>query len=221
MKLYKKLLCGALAAAMVLSMAACDSKPKTRDYSDDDDDDTPSTTTTTTTGEEGEDGEDDPPGRLLDFCLTIPDDYMKAENEALKLTGTKNELKDYSANIKLPRIAKAKVTVMMSIDWQYLQKNNVEGDPFAQYHATLMWRNVNADQAGDVEIVRVAENEMTDRVVTATATGTAPDILPANYDLTYPRWNAAGLTASLVPYKDYLGLNEQFYYEDLYNRDFL
>ena len=38
--------------------------------------------------------------------------------------------------------------------------------------------------------------------------------MPANYDLAYPRWSAAGLTDSVEKYADHLGLDE----EGLYNR---
>lgn len=115
---------------------------------------------------------------------------------------------DYSDGIMLPELTKEQQTVqvLMTIDWGYLETNNKEEDPFAQYHATLIWRE--AYQGGDVEIVTIADSELTDYVATNTAAGNAPDILPCNYDMTYPQWNAAGLTASIMDYKDYIKLDD-------------
>lgn len=131
---------------------------------------------------------------------------------------------NYSDNIKLPELDNAHVTVMMSIDWTYLENNYNEADPFAQYDATLIWRDAYAAQAGDVEIITITDEQQTDYVATQTASGTAPDILPANYDLTYPRWNAAGLTASIEEYADFLQLdakNPNNPEEDLYNHQLM
>ncbi len=131
---------------------------------------------------------------------------------------------DYSDGILLPDLENATVTVMMSIDWSYLESNNNPDDPFAQYIATLMWREAYADKGGDVEIITISDEQQTDYVATQTASGTAPDILPANYDLTYPRWSAAGLTASIEQYKDHLELdakNPANPEEDLYNKDLM
>lgn len=129
---------------------------------------------------------------------------------------------DYSEGILLPELEDNMVQVMMSIDWGYLETNNNPEDPFAQYQATLIWRE--AYEGGDVEIVTIADSEQTDYVATQTASGTAPDILPANYDLTYPRWNAAGLTASIEDYADYIGLdakNPNNPEEDLFNHELM
>ncbi len=115
---------------------------------------------------------------------------------------------DYSDGILLPDLDNATVTVMMSIDWSYLESNNNPDDPFAQYISTLMWREAYAAQAGDVEIVTISDEQMTDYLATQTASGTAPDIIPAN-GMTYPRWNASGLTQSVEKYADYLQLDAQ------------
>ncbi len=131
---------------------------------------------------------------------------------------------EYSDGIKLPVLDNATVKVMMSIDWGYLETNNNPDDPFAQYLATLIWREAYASQGGDVEIVTISDEQQTDFVATQTASGTAPDILPANYDLTYPRWNAAGLTASIEDYADYIELdakNPNKPEEDLYNKSLM
>ncbi len=131
---------------------------------------------------------------------------------------------DYSDGILLPSLDNAHVTVMMSIDWSYLESNNNPDDPFAQYIATLMWRDAYASQGGDVEIVTISDEQMTDYVATQTASGTAPDILPANYDLTYPRWSAAGLTDSIEKYAGHLQLdakNPANPEEDLYNKSLM
>ncbi len=114
---------------------------------------------------------------------------------------------EYSDNIMLPKLNDALVEVMMSIDWSYLETNNNPADPFAQYHATLIWRDAYASQQGDVAIVTISDEQQTDFIATQTASGTAPDIIPCNYDLTYPRWNAAGLTASIDDYADYIELD--------------
>lgn len=128
---------------------------------------------------------------------------------------------EYSDGIMLPELEDAHVTVMMSIDWSYLESNNNPDDPFAQYLATMIWRDAYASQEGDVEIITISDEQQTDYVATQTASGTAPDILPANYDLTYPRWNAAGLTASIEQYAAHLQLdakNPNDPEEDLYNQ---
>ncbi len=126
---------------------------------------------------------------------------------------------EYGDGILLPDLANAHVTTMMSIDWSYLESGNNPEDPFAQYHATLLWREAYASQGGDVEIVTISEEQMTDYLATQTAAGTAPDIIPAN-GMTYPRWNASGLTQSIEKYADHLELNAKNPYnpeEDLYN----
>ncbi len=131
---------------------------------------------------------------------------------------------EYSDGIMLPELKNAHVTVMMSIDWSYLESNNNPDDPFAQYIATMMWRDAYASQEGDVEIITITDEQQTDYVATQTASGTAPDILPANYDLTYPRWSAAGLTSSIEKYKDHLQLdakNPNNPEEDLYNKSLM
>ena len=128
---------------------------------------------------------------------------------------------EYSDNIMLPELEDAHVTVMMSIDWSYLESNNNPDDPFAQYIATMMWRDAYASQEGDVEIITISDEQQTDYVATQTASGTAPDILPANYDLTYPKWSAAGLTSSIEQYAGHLQLdakNPANPEEDLYNK---
>ncbi|MBQ9414396.1 MAG: extracellular solute-binding protein [Clostridia bacterium] len=114
---------------------------------------------------------------------------------------------DYSDGITLPNLDDAKVSVMMSIDWNYLETNNDPDDPFAQYQATLIWRDVYSDMEGDVTVVTISDEQQTDYLATQTASGTAPDIIPCNYDLTYPKWNAAGLTASIDQYAAYLQLD--------------
>ncbi len=140
----------------------------------------------------------------LAYVLEVPSNYAEKEEQ-----DTGNELEDYSKGIMLPELSKkdATVDVLMSIDWQYLRDNNDETEPFAQYHATLMWRAVYAEHGGDVKITTITENEMTDHVAAGTAAGKAPDIIPANYDLTYPQWNAAGLTSSVEEYAEYLDLD--------------
>ncbi len=128
---------------------------------------------------------------------------------------------EYSDGIMLPELEDAHVSVLMSIDWSYLESNNNPDDPFAQYIATLMWRDVYASQEGDVEIITISDEQQTDYVATQTASGTAPDIIPANYDLTYPKWSAAGLTASIEQYAGHLQLdakNPANPEEDLYNK---
>lgn len=153
----------------------------------------------------------------LDYVLEVPSNYADAEMAA---QGT--VLADYSEGIMLPELSNNKVSVMMSIDWSNLQQGNNEEEPYAQYHATLMWRSVY--DGGDVEIITITDEQQTDFVATQTASGTAPDIIPANYDLTYPRWNAAGLTASIEDYADYLGLyekNPNKPEEDLYNQELM
>jgi len=114
---------------------------------------------------------------------------------------------EYSDNILLPDLENAAVDVMMSIDWAYLESNNNPDDPFAQYLSTLIWRDAYAGQAGDVTITTISDEQQTDFLATQTASGTAPDIIPCNYDLTYPRWNAAGLTASVEQYAGHLELD--------------
>lgn len=126
---------------------------------------------------------------------------------------------EYGDGILLPELNDAHVTVMMSIDWSYLESNNNPEDPFAQYHATLLWREAYAAQQGDVEIVTISEEQMTDYLATQTASGSAPDIIPAN-NMTYPQWNASGLTQSIEKYAGHLELNAKNPYnpeEDLYN----
>ncbi len=150
------------------------------------------------------------------------DDMPDASNPDQYFTVMANG--EYSDGIMLPELDDATVSVMMSIDWAYLESNNNEDDPFAQYLATLIWRDAYAAQGGDVTIVTISDEQQTDYVATQTASGTAPDILPANYDLTYPRWNAAGLTASIEKFADYLQLdakNPNNPEEDLYNHQLM
>lgn len=185
----KRVLCAILAAAMVLSLSACNF---------------------------GGGGTTVDP---LNYTLDVPNDYAASEMEEQGTT-----LADYSEGIMLPELENATVEVMMSIDWGYLQQNNNETDPFAQYHATLMWRDVYAAQEGDVKIVTITDEQQTDYIATQTAAGAAPDIIPANYDLTYPKWSAAGLTASVEEYADYLGLYEKNPLnpeEDLFNQSLM
>ncbi len=128
---------------------------------------------------------------------------------------------DYSDGIMLPQLEDVNVSVMMSIDWNYLESNNDPSDPFAQYQATLIWRN--AYPGGDVSITTITEEQMTEYLATQTASGTAPDIIPCNRT-TYPQWNAAGLTASMEQYRDYLQLDAMDPTDPqrpLYNRDLM
>ena len=130
---------------------------------------------------------------------------------------------DYGDGILLPDLENAHVTVMMSIDWSYLESGNNPDDPFAQYIATLLWREAYASQEGDVEIVTISEEQMTDYLATQTASGVAPDIIPAN-DATYPKWNASGLTQSIEKYADHLELTAKNPYnpeENLYNLELM
>lgn len=194
----KRVLCAIFAAAMLLSLTACGGTTQTPQSS--------------TIGDGSKE-------QLLTYDLPVPADYAVSEEEAMGV-----ELADYSTGIALPKLPNATIEVMMSIDWAALQNGNNEADPYAQYHATLMWRKVYADQGGDVKIVTITENNQTDYVATGTASGNAPDIIPANYDLTYPRWNAAGLTASVEKYADYLGLYDKDPNEpdkDLYNQELM
>ncbi|MGN0172695.1 MAG: ABC transporter substrate-binding protein [Acutalibacteraceae bacterium] len=131
---------------------------------------------------------------------------------------------EYSDGIMLPELDNATVNIMMSIDWAYLETNNDPEDPFAQYQATLIWRDAYASKEGDVTITTISDEQQTDYLATQTASGTAPDIIPANYDLTYPKWNAAGLTASIEDYAAYLQLdakNPNNPEENLYNLDLM
>lgn len=130
---------------------------------------------------------------------------------------------EYSDNILLPELDDAHVTVMMSIDWSYLENNNNPAEPFAQYYSTLIWRDAYAAQEGDVEIITISNEQHTDYLATQTASGIAPDIIPAN-DGTYPKWNAAGLTASMEPYMDHIQINAKNPNdpeEDLYNHELM
>lgn len=112
---------------------------------------------------------------------------------------------EYSDNIMLPQLENKNVSVLMTIDWNYLESNNDPEDPFPQYQATLIWRDVY--EGGDVSIVTISTEQLSDYVATQTAADNPPDILPANYDMTYPKWNAAGLTADMEQYADYLQLD--------------
>ena len=130
---------------------------------------------------------------------------------------------EYGDGILLPELKDAQVTVMMSIDWTYLEANNNPEDPFAQYHATLLWREAYKEQNGDVKIITIADDQMTDYLATQTASGSAPDIIPAN-GMTYPKWNATGLTQSIEKYADHIELNAKNPYnpeENLYNLELM
>ncbi len=118
---------------------------------------------------------------------------------------------DYSDGILLPELEDAAVTVMMSIDWSYLETNNNPDDPFAQFQATHIWRGAYAEQGGDVEIITISDEQQTDYLATQSASGTAPDIVNANYDMTFPRWSGMGLVANVSDYADYLDLDGGLY----------
>lgn len=150
------------------------------------------------------------------YPLTVPTEYMAAEEAA-----TGKDIADYSDGIALPRLANADVTMMMSIDWAVLADRNTASEPVAQYHAVQMWDAVYAAQGGAFEIVRITENAQTEYMVTSTATSVAPDVVKLDYALSYPRWTAAGLTASVETYSNELGLGEQFKGDDVYNADFM
>ena len=160
----------------------------------------------------GEDGKNDIDSNFDEVAPPV-DEYF-----CIPATG------EYSDGIMLPELGDATVTIMMSIDWTYLEANNNPDDPFAQYHATLIWRDVYADQNGDVKIVTIADDQQTEYLATQTASGTAPDLIPANYDLTYPKWSAAGLTDPINKYKDHIELdikNPNDPSENLYNLDLM
>ncbi len=119
---------------------------------------------------------------------------------------------EYCEGVMMPQLENPTVTTLMTCDWNYIETNNSEDNPLQQYYATLMWRDLY--EGGDVTIVTIPLEQMTDYVSAQTAAGDAPDLIPCQ-DMTYPTWNAAGLTEELDQFWDALEYDR----EGLYDHD--
>lgn len=119
----------------------------------------------------------------------------------------------YAEGIKVADLKKKDLTIMMSVDWNYIESINKEDSPSPQYHATKVWKEMYGT---DIKIETVEYSTFNDYLATAVAAGTSPDIIPANEAL-YPSWPAMGLTKSVEDYSENMDLNNN----DLYNKSLM
>lgn len=119
----------------------------------------------------------------------------------------------YATGIKLPKLENPKLSIMMSINWEAIDKQNTEDNPLAQWHSTKIWKEIYGT---DIEIVMVTEDQQTSQLATMAAAGNTPDIIPGNEN-TYPLWTASGLTQDMSKYADYMDLNNK----EVFNLDLM
>ena len=100
---------------------------------------------------------------------------------------------DYAKDIMLPELKNPELHIMMSMSYDNIKKLDTPSNPFHQVQATNVWKEVYGT---DIVVDVVAESQQTEYLSTAVASGTSPDIIPAN-SMTYPLWSAKGLVADI------------------------
>ena len=115
----------------------------------------------------------------------------------------------YADGILLPELTadQSALRIMMSLSYQQLEELETEDDPQPLVQCTKIWKNAyGTDIAFDV----VAESQWTEYLSTAVASGTSPDIIPAE-NMTFPVWSAKGLVANLDDqrFSNYLDLGDE------------
>lgn len=109
----------------------------------------------------------------------------------------------FATGIKLPKLKNPNLQIMMSMNWDALDKQNTAENPLPQWHSTKIWKEIYGT---DIEIVMVTEDQQTAQLATMAAAGATPDIIPGN-ESNYPLWTASGLTQNMSKYADYMDLN--------------
>ena len=116
---------------------------------------------------------------------------------------------NYSDGIMLPNLTteQSELHILMSMSYDQIVALETENDPQPQVQATNIWKNAYGT---DIVVDVVAESQQTEWLSTAVASGTSPDIIPAN-SMTYPLWSARGLVANVDDEKfaPYLDLDDE------------
>ncbi|MCI9415052.1 MAG: hypothetical protein HFJ79_07770 [Clostridiales bacterium] len=137
-----------------------------------------------------------------------PDGGDKAVEFVKQATGS-----DYATDIMLPELKDSELHIMMSLSYENIKKLDTEKNPQAQVQSTNIWKEVYGT---DIVVDVVAESQQTEYLSTAVASGTSPDIIPAN-SMTFPLWSAKGLVADIDDEKfaAYFDLEDPVYNKEL------
>ena len=116
---------------------------------------------------------------------------------------------DYAEGIMLPNLtaAQSELHIMMSMSYDQIVALETANAPQPQVQATKIWKEAYGT---DITVDVVSENNWTEYLSTAVASGTSPDIIPAS-SATFPLWSAKGLVADIddEKFSKYLDLDDE------------
>lgn len=114
----------------------------------------------------------------------------------------------YAEGIYLKNLSDPTVVYMTNTTWEFICEENKEKSPTPIYHAMSIWKETYGT---DVTIDLVDWDSYTDHLITATASGSAPDVMRYYENTNHPLWAVRNL---ISPIDTYLSLDDEDY--DLY-----
>ena len=111
----------------------------------------------------------------------------------------------YAEGIMMKELEDPTVIYMTNTTWEFITQENKENAPTPIYHAMTIWKEVYGQE---VTIDLVDWDSYTDHLITATASGAAPDVMRYYEQTRHPVWAVRNLIA---PLEDYMSLDDPDY----------
>ncbi len=127
-------------------------------------------------------------------------DFTDSAEYTIDATGS-----PYAEGIKLKPLKDATVVYMTNTTWEFICNENLEESPTPYYHAMKIWKEVYGT---DVTIELVDWDSYTNHLITAVASGEAPDVMRYYEETRHPVWPVRNLIA---PLEDYMSLDDPDY----------
>lgn len=100
----------------------------------------------------------------------------------------------YAEGIMMKELADPTVVYMTNTTWEFISQENKENAPTPIYHAMSIWKEVYGQE---VTIDLVDWDSYTDHLITATASGAAPDVMRYYEETRHPVWAVRNLISPL------------------------
>ncbi len=111
----------------------------------------------------------------------------------------------YAEGIMMRELEDPTVVYMTNTTWEFITQENKENAPTPIYHAMTIWKEVYGQE---VTIDLVDWDSYTDHLITATASGAAPDVMRYYEQTRHPVWAVRNL---ISPLEDYMSLDDPDY----------
>ena len=119
---------------------------------------------------------------------------------------------EYAEGIYLKPLKDPTVVYMTNTTWEFICEENKEKSPTPIYHAMSIWKETYGKE---VTIDLVDWDSYTDHLITATASGSAPDVMRYYENTNHPTWAVRNL---ISPIDTYLSLDDEDYNLDYSRR---